>query len=462
MKAWRLELETMAAAKPVQPENGAENWLQYERAGQESDRKLLRDWSGVVPGSLAPCRLVPAAIQALENRGHDVGEAEALLPEGLRLAAAEDLPGLNVVTARIFAALRRAPRDPASPYWSFKEYLTWEDVAAEVDFGPPGSYGPAADDYPARTRGGWLGQIVGSSVGTQMEGYTSANVIEAYGDITGYLRPPETYNDDLTYALAFLDAFGRRGHNVSSLDIALAWAALIPDGYSAEETALANIRAGLTPPETGRRDNWFSDWIGAQMRSAVHGLVAPGRPALAAELAWRDAVVSHANNGALGGVFNAVLTSLAFVEDDVDRLLERTTSLMPARSEYRQVVQGALDECRRRTDWRETWRILEERHEKYHWIHAYPNAAAEIMALHYGGGDFDRTLNIICQAGRDTDCNAGQILTALGVMGRPIADKWIAPLGDVIQTYMRGYRRFSLDELAGWTTDAARRAAGGL
>lgn len=461
MKAWELEFKTMASAVPVEPEHTAENWLKYEEAGQAWDKKLTRDWRSQVPGSLAPCQLVPAAIQAMENRGYDVAEAEALLPEALLLFAAGDIMGLNVITARILAALRRAPQDPTSSYWRFKEYRAWEDITAEVDFGPTGTRPALPADYPDRVRNGWLAQIVGSSVGTQMEGYTTANIIKAYGDITGYLREPETYNDDLTYALAFLDAFRKHGYAVTSEEIAQAWLALIPDGYSAEEVALNNLRLGLLPPESGRRDNWFSDWIGAQMRTAVHGLAAPGCPALAAELAWRDSVVSHANNGALGGVFNAVLTSLAFVEDDVRNLLERTVSLMPARSEYFAVVQGALDECRRRGDWLTTWRILEDRYRRYHWIHAYPNAAAEIAALYYGDGDFDRTLNIICQAGRDTDCNAGQILTVLGVMGRPIANKWTRPLHNTVKTYMRDYREFSLDDLTGWTVDAARRAVGG-
>ncbi len=460
MKAWEIEFETMAKAVPVPPEHTEENWLRYEEAGAAFDVKLRRDWFSQVPGSLAPSQLVVAAVQAMGNRGYDVREAEALLPEGFRCLKENDVMGLNVVTAKIHAALARAPKDPKSSYWTFREYRSFDDLKAEVDFGPP-LYSPENDDYPARVRGGWLAQVIGSSVGTQMEGYTTANIIKTFGDIDGYPHPPETYNDDLTYSIAFLDCFKRRGYALTSEELALTWAALIPDGYSAEETALTNIRAGIMPPASGRERNWFSDWIGAQMRTAVHGLAAPGNPALAAELAWRDSVISHANNGALGGVFNALLTSLAFVETDVRRLLERAAALIPARSEYFTVVRGALDECAKNSDWLKTWAALEERYKKYHWIHAYPNAAAEVLALWYGAGDFDRTLNIICQAGRDTDCNAGQILTVLGVMGRPIGDKWIQPLHNTVKTFMRDYREFTIDFLAGLTVDSARRAWAG-
>ncbi|UQZ88262.1 ADP-ribosylglycohydrolase family protein [Deltaproteobacteria bacterium Smac51] len=458
MKAWEIEFNTMAKAEPVLPEHTEENWLKYEEAGHAFDKKLHRDWISGVPGSLAPCQLVVAAVQAMDNRGYDVGEAEALLPEGFRCLRENDVMGLNVVTARIYAALSRAPKDPSSAYWTFKEYLSFDDVKAEVDFGPA-AYSPAADsDFPAKIKNAWLAQVIGSSAGTQMEGYTTANIIKTYGDINGYLRAPETYNDDLTYSIAFLDGFKKHGYAITSEDIALTWAALIPDGYSAEETALTNIRAGVMPPESGRARNWFSDWIGAQMRTAVHGLAAPGNPALAAELAWRDSVVSHANNGALGGVFNALLASLAFVETDVRKVVERAVSMIPAKSEYFAVVKGALDECAQRPDWLETWAILEERYKKYHWIHAYPNAAAEVVALYYGEGDFDRTINIICQAGRDTDCNAGQILTVLGIMDKPINEKWIKPLNNTVKTFMRDYREFTIDFLADLTVESVRKA----
>ncbi len=458
MKAWELEYNTMAAATPLLCEQAGENWLKYEEAGNQFDEKLKKDWYSAVPGSEAPCQLVVAAVQAMENRGYDVSEAEALLPEGLLCLRQNDLPGLNAVTAKIHAALRRAPKNTASEYWRYKEYFSFADVLAEVDFGPEAGYSPLCEEYPALVENAWRAQLVGSAVGTQMEGYVTPQIVKAYGRIDRYLREPETYNDDLTYAITFLDVFAQKGYDITSEDIAYNWARLVPDGYSAEETALWNIRSGILPPESGRQGNYFYDWIGAQMRTALIGVLAPGQPGLAAELAWRDSVVSHANNGALGGVFNAVLASLAFTQSDVQKLVQQAVSLMPGKSQYRAIVQDALTECQKGEGWQNAWQALEERNKRYHWIHAYPNAAAEVVALWYGQGDFDETLNIICQAGRDTDCNAGQILTVLGAMGRPIGEKWLAPLGPVVKTYMRAYRQFTLEEMAQKTVQAARDA----
>ncbi|MGL4207904.1 MAG: ADP-ribosylglycohydrolase family protein [Candidatus Adiutrix sp.] len=460
MKAWEIEHQTMAKAQPVFPSHADENWAKYDEAGHAWDKKLSASWFSLVPGSLAPCQLVVAAVQAMENKGYNVEEAEKLLPLGFKHFESGDIMALNALTAKIYAALNCAPKNLKNPYWGFTHYDSWLQVKSAADFGAQ-RLTNLPNNYEERVRNAWLGQIVGSSVGTQMEGYTTDNIISTYGEINSYLRAPETYNDDLTYTLAFLHAFKKSGYNISSEEIALTWAALIPDGYSAEEIALMNIRAGIMPPLSGRHGNWFSDWIGAQMRTAISGLVAPNNPMLAAELAFRDSVVSHSNNGALGGVFNGVLTSLAFVEDDVFSLLKKAINLIPAKSEYYAVVKGAFDECSQHDDWLSCWRILEEKYKKYHWIHAYPNAAAEVVALYYGQGDFNRTLNIICQAGRDTDCNAGQILTVLGAMGARIDEHWLLPLNNTVETYMRAYREFTIDQLVDWTLKSTHQALSG-
>lgn len=458
MKAWEIEYNTMAAAQPFIPQHTAENWLKYEEAGNAWDKKLYNTWYNVVPGSEAPCQLVVAAVQAMENRGYDVSEAEKLLEEGLRLYAEKDMMGLNAVTAQIYAALQNAPKNPNSSYWDYTEYTNFEQIEAAVQFADYPAVNVGSDEFATSIHGGWMAQLVGSAVGTQMEGYTTPNIIRTYGNITGYLRPPETYNDDITYELAFLDVFAKKGYAVTSEDIALGWAALIPDGYSAEETALINIRAGIMPPESGRQRNWFSDWIGAQMRTAIHGMAAPGNPRLAASLAWRDSVVSHANNGALGGVFNALLVSLAFVESNVRSLLRLAVGMIPANSEYYAVVNYALNTCTQHQNWQDAWQLMEERFKEYHWIHAYPNAAAEVLALYYGNGNFDETLNIVCLAGRDTDCNAGQIMTVLGIQQKQVAQKWTEELHGTVQTYMRAYKKFTIDELVQKTVKAVREA----
>lgn len=54
--------------------------------------------------------------------------------------------------------------------------------------------------------------------------------------------------------------------------------------------------------------------VGADIRCDIFGHACPGRPERAAELAFRDAVLSHERNGVYGAIFFAATLAAAFVE----------------------------------------------------------------------------------------------------------------------------------------------------
>ncbi len=462
LKAWKMELDWIRQALP--PANTKvceENWMHYLEAGLASDRKLFKDWISFVPGSLAPCHLVVAAVQAMHNRGYDVSAAEALLESGLAAAAAKDGSELQKITSKIYYLLNTAPKDESSPYWNYKLYTGWEDISAAVAFPSAKAVDVNTPAYREAIYAGWVAQFIGGALGTQIEGYTTANIRKVFGEVHGYTRAPETYNDDITYELAFLEGFRKHGYSITSQQIADEWLSLIPDGYSAEEMALRNLRRGIMPPESGTVNNYFVDWIGVQMRTTIHGMVAPGNPALAARLAVLDGVISHSANGVLGGVFNAVLTALAFVEKDPHTLVEQTMSCIPADSEFYAVMTFAYNCCREHSDWEDAWAKCEERFQEYHWIHAYPNVAAEIVALWYGEGDFDKTAHIIAMCGMDVDCTAAPLLSVMAILlgGENVPAHWSEPVGEDIATYLRKDNRFTMNDLVNKTVDAVRAAA---
>lgn len=472
MKAWEREAQRLEAAIPEKREEQDETWSAMAALEEGQDNHVRLQWYSEVPGSGAPECLMEAAVQALENRGMIVPGWQSLADEGLDALQAGDMPRLISTHVRLWNALGAAEKDPDSSYWDYPRYDSWDSFAADCDFDTPGadrtgqepsrrSPGEVPEPVTLRDRiyAGWLGQIIGGALGTSIEGYTTQRLREAYGDIRGYLVPPSTYNDDLTFELAFLKAYDEFGSGVTAREIGINWAALIPFGWSAEMVALRNLQAGIFPPESGRRNNPFSEWIGAQMRGAICGMVAPGNAREAARLAWLDGSVSHENNGIIGEVFNAVLTARAFVEHDMRTLLAKTIAMLPPAAEYTAVVSYALEQCRRAAGWEEAWAACEARYRRYNWVHAYPNACAEVVALWFGGNDFDETLHIVAMAGQDVDCNAAQIMTALSVAHGPdaIPEHWSAPIGDALNTYVRGMKKLRISELADWTVRAARR-----
>lgn len=459
MKAWEIDREIIENAKPKILSENEQTWDAVQQLEENEDRKTKIMWYSEVPGSAAPERLMISAIQSMENRGMDISSVEKLIAPGLKAYEENDLVELNRITSRIFLELGRLKKNDASSYWDYNIYGNWNEFEKNCKFMEMKNYDIGSEDFENKIYAGWIGQICGGALGTALEGYTTENIRKVFGDIRGYVRKPNTFNDDITFELAFLKAYEVFGSKLSSENIAEEWVALLPFGWSAEDVALNNLKRGIYPPESGSLNNPFSEWIGAQMRGAICGMVAPGNPREAARLAWLDGVISHTNNGVIGEVFNSVLVALSFVETDVRKLLTNTINMLPSDSEYFSVVNEALLKCMVTDNWQDVWGYFEDKLKKYNWVHAYPNAAAEVIALWFGKGDFDETMHIIAMEGQDVDCNAAQIATALGIIGgiKAIKEEWRTPIGDDLSTYVRGMKFLKISEIAKLTVSAVRK-----
>lgn len=132
-------------------------------------------------------------------------------------------------------------------------------------------------------------------------------------------------------------------------------------------------------------------------------------------------------------------------------------SLIPADSEYRSVLDYARESCEHCRDWRRALAKCEERYRKYNWIHAYPNACCEVIALYFGEGDFSETLHIITMCGLDADCNAGMVMPIVAIRegSGSIPQAYMHPAFDRLNTYMRGeIREITMDALVEKTVQA--------
>lgn len=457
MRPWKYTSDLLRQTEPVIRSEEEQTW-DASAIIEQGDARMRMFWDSRVPGSAAPECLMAGALQSLENKGLQLDpNCDQLLADGLAALRAGDFESLHRIDMRLRAMMRAAVPDPGHPSQASLRLGSWDDYAATVTF--PEDAVPDAASLDDRIRAGWLGQLVGAAAGTALEGYTAESLARAFGPIDRYVRPPNTYNDDITFEIAFLEAFAAKGHEVNGVDIAANWTGMIPMGWSAEGIALDAIRRGVLPPDCGRVDNPFDEWIGAQMRGVICGMAAPGRARAAARLAWTDAELSHAGNGILGEIFNAVLAARAFVTRDVRALLDEAIALMPEATEYGQAVRHAHAACIGAASWREAWAACDARWFEYNWIHVLPNAAAQVVGLWWGEGDFDRTLEVTCGIGHDVDCNAAQMLGVLGIMHgtASISPRWSDPLlaGDIV-TYMRRPAAIPFDNLVSMTVKAAR------
>ena len=458
-KAWQYEWENRRAARPKPYEESPPDWSGPQKLMRQRKEFLAMLWNSEIPGSRAPERMFLEMIQAWGNRGYNVTEAERLIPEALKIVATGDWGEMERITGRIRRALREAPKDPSQGAWKFQRPQTWEQVKALIpgfQQASPAGIDLATPGLEERITQGWTGQIAGGAYGTALEGYTGEVLINTYGKaLASYVHPVDTLNDDITYEIAFLTAAEKAGVGLTSDHIADQWLTLLPFGWSAEYIALENLRQGIYPPESGSRDNYFSEWIGAQMRTMVAGLCAPGRPDLAARLAYVDGRVSHEVNGIFGGIHAAVLTALAFTTHDPRTTLEESLLWLPQNTEFTILLEKAITRTARARNPREAWKLWEKDMETYNWIHTYPNMIANTISLWFCEGDMTRAFQILAECGMDVDCNAGTIGTLLGIQN-PVPNSWAKPLAGMLHTYVPGYEKIAIAELGVRTMKVAK------
>ena len=83
-----------------------------------------------------------------------------------------------------------------------------------------------------------------------------------------------------------------------------------------------------------------------------------------------------------------------------------------------------------------------------------PNAGIIVLSLLYGAKDkadpLGRSVCISAMMGLDTDCNCGNVGAILGAQlgADKIPKKWVEPLKNTFNTYIKGYEHWKIDELA--------------
>jgi ADP-ribosylglycohydrolase len=400
-------------------------------------------------------------ITAERELGRDV-----TAPDGLAREAREALEAANAHRAlRLLAEAREALRRcPMRPDWLYVEPPDLEGIRAQRA-APAWSPTVALDQAVIRDRihGGWLGKNIGGALGGPFEGWTRQRIAQAYGEITDYVKkPPSTLNDDTAYEIVALRVVEQKGRDFTARDLGLEWVERIPTSYTAERVAIENLKRGIMPPDCALTDNPYREWIGAQMRGEVWGLLCPGRPADAVEYAYRDAVVSSERNGVYGELYDAALVAAAFVESDPRRLVALGLGFVPARSRFAEVVRDSIAWCDESSSWLEAWEKAERSHAgRYHPVHTFPAICAVVIGLLFGKGDFERSTCITAMCGLDTDCSAGQTAAIMGVIlgASAIPPKWKDPIGDDFETFVVGYERLKTSEVAEWTWRLSRKLA---
>jgi ADP-ribosylglycohydrolase len=199
--------------------------------------------------------------------------------------------------------------------------------------------------------------------------------------------------------------------------------------------------------------NKYSDWIGAQIRADMYGWVCPGRPALAAQLARRDASLSHRGEGVEAAAFVAALAGAIPSSSTLGEAVDVASGEIPRESGVLAAISFARSlvgvEC-----------AVEEIHGRYAGlppVHALNNLALVVWALLSHEDDYSAAIGEVVAAGWDTDCNGATVGGLWGLCGRPIPERWTAPWQDRVAVTLAGVGELRLDDLVARTVGVAQR-----
>ena len=306
---------------------------------------------------------------------------------------------------------------------------------------------------------GLIGMDAGMRLGAPVENpfWTYERLQSYYGDIRGYLREQRYYtaDDDVNGPLIFVraladnampetltsEAVGETWLNYTRRGMGMFWWG--GEDASTEHRAYMNLRRGVKAPRSGsigENGKTAAEQIGGQIFADAWGLICPGDPARASALAAAAASVSHDGSGVDGARFMAACIAAAYTASSLDEVLDTGLRFLPEKSDYRRVVETVRAYHRAHpaeADFRSCRAMIarEFREEAYPGgYHIVPNAGICILAMLYGKGELGRSIEISVMCGYDTDCNASNIGTILGVLGGldGVPERYRRPINDLV------------------------------
>lgn len=256
-------------------------------------------------------------------------------------------------------------------------------------------------------------------------------------------------DDDIVYTLLGLLIFEEFGPHFTTEDVGKAWLKYLPYACTAEEVALKNLRAGVPAGKVAEKDNPYCEWIGADIRSDPWGYLAPGLPERAAEMAHRDAWISHRRQGIYGEMFFSAVIAAAFAVDDPIEAIRIGLTEIPQDCSLAKSVKWALSVAPGVLDYSDARAAVEDRFPGMNPVHTLNNACLVVFGLSIGGTDLTKVISETVAMGLDNDCTAATAGSIVGaIVGKKgIPKKWMKNFNDTVHSYLIGKPSFSITDL---------------
>jgi ADP-ribosylglycohydrolase/transcriptional regulator with XRE-family HTH domain len=261
-------------------------------------------------------------------------------------------------------------------------------------------------------------------------------------------------DDDTNYTVMAQRIIEEYGRDFKPSDVGSTWLALqSKNAYcTAEQVAFCNLVNGYRPPQSALYKNPYREWIGAQIRADYYGYINPGNPQAAAEMAWKDASVSHVKNGIYGAMFIAGVLACAAAVDTPKEALLGGLAQIPEKSRLYEKINDIIVRYENGESAKQLFAYIHEQFDEYNshgWCHTISNAMIVTASLLCGQGDFGKSICMAVETGFDTDCNGATVGSIVGMLyGADCIDSvWTAPLNGRLKTNLFGSQEVKIEEL---------------
>ncbi len=362
----------------------------------------------------------------------------------------------------------------------FREPNALEDILIKREKGPRRLWNTLPEDSVLRDKisGALWGRMIGCILGSPVElksieqmRHWSEKIGQAFPPVDYWVKveEPETRNfyrayryeyekenmkkvpvdDDIIYtqlALLILEAFGPE---FTTADVGKAWLDYLPLACTAEEAALNNLKKGIAAEQAAEVDNPYQEWIGAAIRSDGFAYAAPGYPEKAAAMAYRDAFLSHRQNGIYGEMFLAAAQSAAFAVSDPMEAVRIGLTEIPQESALYEDITWALEMTSHVTNYSHARSLVDRRFEGMNPVHTNNNMCLVVFGLRLSGGDIVKGLSEIVAMGLDNDCTAASAGSILGALcGKSKIPPYLYErFNDTVDTYLNKTDSFKATDM---------------
>ena len=440
------------------------------------DTKIKIDYNNVDGLNNYHNELMKEYVQSIEE-GLDIEKYKSLFEAVTALDNGEYKARLSDI---IFEMVINADMQPE---YKYREPSELEEIKKLRSEHPLATKIPDGDTLRKKLLGAWTGRACGCLLGKPIECIRSDELIPLLKETGNY--PMHRYilstditddvcsqykfwlrnkpyadtvdgmpvDDDTNYVVLAQKIIEDYGKDFDSEDVATAWMKYqsIHSYFTAERTAFVNFTKCIAPPASAIYKNVAREWIGAQIRGDYFGYICPGEPEKAAEMAFRDARISHVKNGVYGEMFAAAMISCAAVTDNIEDIILGGLAQIPSTSRLYESVMKIYDSYKNGVTVDECFDIIHtayDEHTDHGWCHVIANAMIVTAALLYGEGDFGKSICTAVGMAFDTDCNGATVGSILGMRNTidGIDECWKKPVNGKIHTSIFGVGTISIED----------------